>query len=220
MIYLVKRQKHKSPKNTLTTKNIFASLPIVLLWWTFWLGTQALFMVDVPFLSNWLTSSNPQTSFISLTLWIITINIVALGIWHWRKRDYSFLKIKDRWDILGYIVPLLLIVALLATKSTVFNVPIWIYILAMVISNLCQELLTTGYMQTGLSKTLGPVVAAIVTCIMFYFGHFMIADTFSLMGGIMVTGFILFSWLRYTRGNIYLANIVHLTWSLAMVLAF
>ena len=177
-------------------------------------------MVDVPFLSNWLTSSNPQTSFISLTLWIITINIVALGIWHWRKRDYSFLKIKDRWDILGYIVPLLLIVALLATKSTVFNVPIWIYILAMVISNLCQELLTTGYMQTGLSKTLGPVVAAIVTCIMFYFGHFMIADTFSLMGGIMVTGFILFSWLRYTRGNIYLANIVHLTWSLAMVLAF
>jgi hypothetical protein len=118
MIYLMKKQKHKSFKNALTTKNIFASLLIILFWWVFWLGTQALFMVDVPFLSSLLISSNPQSNFIFLTLWIIMINIIALVVWHWRERDYSFLKIKDKWDILGYIVPLLLIIALLATKST------------------------------------------------------------------------------------------------------
>lgn len=176
--------------------------------------------MDVPFLSSLLTASDAQSNFIFLTLWIIIVNVIALGIWHWRVRDYSFLKIKDRWDILGYIVPLLLIIVLLATKSTAFNVPIWIYIIAMLITNFCQELLTTGYMQTGLTKTLGPIAAAIVTCVMFYLGHFMIADTFSLMGGIVVAGFVLFSWLRYVRGNIYLVNVVHLTWALMMVLAF
>lgn len=216
----MKKQKQKSFKNALTTKNIFASLLIILFWWFFWLGTQALLIVDVPFLSSLLTASDAQSNFIFLTLWIIIVNVIALGIWHWRVRDYSFLKIKDRWDILGYIVPLLLIIVLLATKSTAFNVPIWIYIIAMLITNFCQELLTTGYMQTGLTKTLGPIAAAIVTCVMFYLGHFMIADTFSLMGGIVVAGFVLFSWLRYVRGNIYLVNVVHLTWALMMVLAF
>ena len=216
----MKNQKHKALKNALTPKNIVGSFLIILFWWTFWLGTQALFIIDVPYLSALLTSASPESNFIYLTLWIAAINVIAFGIWHWLKRDYSFLKIKDKWDVLGYIVPLALIVALLATKSTAFNVPIWIYIVAMIVTNFCQELLTTGYMQTGLSKTLGPVIAAIVTVIMFYLGHFMIADTFSLMGGVVLAGFILFSWLRYVRGNIYLANIVHLTWALVMVLAF
>lgn len=199
-------------------KKYYTSVIVVLFWWAFWLLTQALFIVDVPYLSPLLASSSPQKNFIYLTLWIVVVNIVALGVWHWRKRDYSFLKIKDKWDVLGYIVPLVLIVALLVTKSTVFNVPVWIYIVAMIIDSFCQELLTTGYMQTGLSKTLGPMVAAIITVIMFYLGHFMIADMFSLMGGIMLAGFILFSWLRYVRGNIYFVNIVHLTWALVMVL--
>jgi membrane protease YdiL (CAAX protease family) len=216
----MKNQKHKALKNALTPKNIVDSVLIILFWWTFWLGTQALFIIDVPYLSALLTSASPESNFIYLTLWIAAINVIAFGIWHWLKRDYSFLKIKDKWDVLGYIAPLALIVALLVTKSTAFNVPIWIYIVAMIITNFCQELLTTGYMQTGLSKTLGPIVAAVITVIMFYLGHFMIADTFSLMGGVMLAGFILFSWLRYVRGNIYLANIVHLTWALVMVLAF
>lgn len=216
----MKNRMHKTPTNTLTAKNIINSIFVVLFWWTFWLLTQTLFMIDVPYLSPLLTSSNPQTNFIYLTLWVVAVNIVALGVWHWRKRDYSFLKIKDKWDILGYIVPLVLIVALLATKSTAFDVPIGIYIVVMVVTSFCQELLTTGYMQTGLSKTLGPIAAAIVTCVVFYLGHFMIANTLSLMGVIMVAGFILFSWLRYVRGNIYFVNIVHLTWALVMVLAF
>lgn len=216
----MKNRMHKTPTNTLTAKNIINSIFVVLFWWTFWLLTQTLFIIDVPYLSPLLTSSNPQTNFIYLTLWVVVVNIVALGVWHWRKRDYSFLKIKDKWDILGYIVPLVLIVALLATKSTAFDVPIGIYIVVMVVTIFCQELLTTGYMQTGLSKTLGPIAAAIVTCVVFYLGHFMIANTLSLMGVMMVAGFILFSWLRYVRGNIYFVNIVHLTWALVMVLAF
>ena len=216
----MKNRMHKTPTNTLTAKNIINSIFVVLFWWTFWLLTQTLFIIDVPYLSPLLTSSNPQTNFIYLTLWVVAVNIVALGVWHWRKRDYSFLKIKDKWDILGYIVPLVLIVALLATKSTAFDVPIGIYIVVMVVTSFCQELLTTGYMQTGLSKTLGPIAAAIVTCVVFYLGHFMIANTLSLMGVMMVAGFILFSWLRYVRGNIYFVNIVHLTWALVMALAF
>ena len=92
----MKKQKQKSLKSALTTKNIFATLIIIMFWWVFWMGTQALLMVDVPFLSSLLTSSNPQTNFIFLSLWIIIINIIALIVWHWRERDYSFLKIKDK----------------------------------------------------------------------------------------------------------------------------
>ena len=48
----MKKQKQKSLKSALTTKNIFATLMIILFWWVFWMGTQALFIVDVPFLSS------------------------------------------------------------------------------------------------------------------------------------------------------------------------
>lgn len=177
-------------------------------------------MIDVPILSDSLLTSDPQANFISLTLWIVAINLIVLAVYHWLERDYSFLKIKDKWDILAYIIPLALIIALFATKNTAFNVSIPIYVVAMIITNFCQDLLTNGFMQTSLSKKIGSVLAAIVTCIVFYLGHFMITETFTPMGGIMVIGFILFSWLRYKRGNIYLVNVLHLSWSLVMVLAF
>ncbi len=216
----MKKQNTKTEGSDLTPKNIFASLLLILLWWLFWLGTQALFIVNVPFLSDSLATQNPQNNFIALTVWIVIINLIALAIYHKFQRDYSFLKIKDKWDILAYAIPLGLIVALLATKGTAFNVSMPIYIVAIVITNFCQELLTTGFLQTGLSKKIGSVLAAIVTCVVFYLGHFMVAETFTLMGGVMVIGFILFSWLRYKRGNIYLVNVLHLSWSLVMVLAF
>lgn len=213
------KRKNKAPKDILTARNIIASLAIILFWWAFWLGTQAPFIMDISFLSD-ILDSGPQNGFVLLSTWILIISVVALGIWHSWKHDYSFLKIKDKWDIVSYIVPLILIGILLITKSTAFNVPMWIYVVFMILTNFCQELLTTGFMQTGLSKTLSPVAAAIVTGTMFYLGHFMVSRTFTPMGGIMVAGFILFSWLRYKRGNIYLVNVVHLTWTFAILLTF
>ena len=188
------------------------------MWWIFWLVGQALFMVEIPFLSDWVEGADQQSTFIGLTIWIVVVHLVALSVWHCFKRDYSFLKIKDKWDILAYAVPLVLAIILLITTPTAFGTTMWVYIVSMIITNFAQDLLTTGYMQTGLSKTLGPVVASIITCFVFYLGHFMIADTLTVGGGIMVIGFILFSWLRYKRGNIYLVNAIHLTWALAMIL--
>lgn len=216
----MKRQKLKPSKRMLTQKNILTSLIIVSLWWAFWLGSQGLFIVDVPILSDWLIASDPQTNFISLTIWIIVVNLIALAIYHWLQRDYSFLNIRDKWDVVAYTIPLGLIIVLLITKASVFGVPILIYISAMVVTNFCQELLTTGFMQTGLSKRIGNISAAFITCVVFYLGHFMILETFTPIGIIMVAGFILFSWLRLKRGNIYLTNVVHLSWSLIMVLSF
>lgn len=177
-----------------------------------------MFMVDIPFISDWILAADRQSSFIRLTIWIVVVNLIALSVWRCFKRDYSFLKVKDRWDVLAYAVPSVLAIILLATTPTAFGMTMWIYIVVMIITNFAQDLLTTGYMQTGLSKTLGPVVGAIITCVVFYFGHFMIMDTLTIGGGIMVIGFILFSWLRYKRGNIYLVNAVHLSWALAMIL--
>ena len=218
---MTKRQhKTKIPHRRLSPKAIIASILIVSLWWIFWLGSQALFIVDIPVLSSWLLSSEPHVNYIAVTAWIIAINLIALAIYHRLQRDYSFLKIKDRWDVLAYIVPLGLIIFLIAAKPTAFDVPIVIYIIGMVATNFCQELLTTGFMQTALSKYVGAVFSAIITCVVFYFGHFMIAETFTYMGIAMVCGFILFSWLRLKRGNIYLVNIIHLSWSLVMTLSY
>jgi membrane protease YdiL (CAAX protease family) len=217
---MVKKQETKISIRKLAHKNISAVLLIVSLWWVFWLGSQSLFMIDIPLLSNWLLSSEPYINFTSVTIWIVAVNLIALALYHWLQRDYSFLKIRDKWDVLAYIIPLGLIILLLATKPTAFDVPILIYIIAMIVTIFCQELLTTGFMQTALSKYVGSISAAIVTCATFYLGHFMIAETFTYMGIIMVTGFMLFSWLRFKRGNIYLANVLHLSWSLVMVLAF
>ena len=214
----MKQQKHKSSSHKLTPKNILISILIIALWWVFWLGSQALFMIDVPFISDWIAASDDQSIYIRLTIWIVAVHLIALGVWHWSKRDYSFLKIKDKWDISVYAVPLVLAIVLLATVPTAFGVTMWVYIIVMIITNFAQDLLTTGYMQTGLSKTLGPIGAAIITCVVFYLGHFMIVDTLTIGGSIMVVGFILFSWLRYKRGNIYFVNAIHLTWSLVMIL--
>ena len=217
----MKQQKHKSSSHKphrLTPKNIFISLLIIALWWVFWLGSSALFIIDVPFISDWIAASDDQSIYIRLTIWIVAVHLIALGVWHWSKRDYSFLKIKDKWDISVYAVPLVLAIVLLATVPTAFGVTMWVYIIVMIITNFAQDLLTTGYMQTGLSKTLGPIGAAIITCVVFYLGHFTIMDTLTIGGSIMVVGFILFSWLRYKRGNIYFVNAIHLTWALVMIL--
>jgi hypothetical protein len=61
---------------------IVASFVIITLWWVFWLGSQALFMVDIPILSNWLlASSEPRINFISATVWIVAVNFIALVVY-------------------------------------------------------------------------------------------------------------------------------------------
>jgi membrane protease YdiL (CAAX protease family) len=215
----MKRRKVTPKSIQPTPKAIYASLTVIALWWVFWLGSQALFMVDIPVVTKWLVSSCSQVNFLSLTLWIFVVNLIALAVYHGLQREYSFLKIKDKWDVLAYLLPMGLVIVLLLTKSSAFGVPILIYISAMVVTNFCQELLTTGFMQTALARYINPVGAAVLTCLMFYFGHFMFSDTFTPLGLIMIAGFILFSWLRLKRGNIFLANVVHLSWSLAMILA-
>ena len=211
-------KSRKSLKGTLTIKNILASLIIICLWWAFWLSGQALFMVDIPIFSDWLIGSGQQTNFIVLTTWTAVVCLIAFAVYHWLQRDYSFLRAKNKWDVLAYIVPLVLMVALIATTSEVFGVPVLIYICGMIVSVFCQDLLTTGFMQTSLSHKIGPILAAVVTCVVFYFGHFMITETLTIMGVITVIGFVLFSFLRYKRGNIYLVNVVHLSYSLLAAL--
>jgi len=216
----INTEKNNNSARKIARKVVFCSVLIVSLWWVFWLGSQCLFMIDVPVLTKWLLSAEPSVNFVSVTIWIIVANLIALAFYHWSLRDYSFLRIKDKWDIAAYVIPLGLITILLVSRSTAFEVPIITYIIAMVATTFCQQLLTFGFMQTALSIYIGASIAAVVTCVMFYLGHFMATETFTFMGITMVAGFILFSWLRFKRGNIYLANAVHVSWALAMTLFF
>lgn len=199
----------------ITPKNIAFSLLAIVAWWIFWMSSQALYMIDVPLLSDIRDSGNLQQQFIVLTLWITGIAIITTLIWHISVHDYSFLRGK-KWQIALYVIPLMIMVMLFATHQTGYGgIDLRIYILGMVVSTFCQDILTTGFLQTALTKTIGDKFAAVVTAIMFFLGHFMtIAQSLSPMGAIMICGFVLFSWLRYKTGNIYIVNVIHLTFSL------
>lgn len=205
----------------LTAKSLLKSLLIVVLWFMFWFGARCLLMINVPIFSDWLTgASTQQDIFIILMIWITVVCLAATGLWQLLMHDYSFLKIKNKWDIIPYVIPMILCVIILLTKSTVYGVNVWIYILAMIITNFVQDFLTTGLLQTALTKTIGAVFAAILTCIIFFLGHVIIPDaaTFTPIMIVMIMGFVLFSWLRYKRGNIYLANVIHLCFALVMTM--
>jgi hypothetical protein len=165
-----KTDKTKNTAWKSVQNSIFASVLIISLWWAFWLGSQSLFMIDVPLLTNWLLSSEPTANFVSVTAWIAAVNLIALALYHWSVRDYTFLKVKDKWDITAYTIPLGLIILLLVSKSTAFEVPIIIYITAMVVTTFCQQLMTFGFMLTALSKYIKSSIAATATCVMFTWG--------------------------------------------------
>lgn len=199
----------------ITPKTIALSLSAITAWWIVWMSSQALYMIDVPVLSDILKGGNLQQQFISMTLWIACTAIIAMLIWHIAVHDYSFLR-GEKWQIALYAIPAIMIIILFATHQTGYGgIDLRIYVPGMIVSSFFQDILTTGFLQTALSKTIGDKFAAIATTITFFLGHMLtVADMLSPMGVIMICGFILFSWLRYKTGNIYLSNIIHLTFSL------
>lgn len=199
----------------MTPRTIALSLLAVAVWWIFWMSSQALYIIDVPLLSDLRGSGNLQQQFIALTLLITCVFVIATLVWHITVHDYSFLRGK-KWQIALYVIPLMIMVMLFATHQTGYGgIDLRIYILGMVVSTFCQDILTTGFLQTALTKTIGDKFAAVVTAIMFFLGHFMTtSQILSPMGAIMICGFVLFSWLRYKTGNIYIVNVIHLTFSL------
>lgn len=181
----------------------------VVIWFIFWFGAQSLYLIPNLF-SN--INPTPNVFFVIYSLWIIFVSMVAVLIWKFTFKKFGFLKIKNKKWLLLYIIPVVLSVILIINGNN-FGINRYLYTSAMFVTTfLGQDLLTFGFLQTYLEKITGAKTAAIITGLAFFAGH--LVSSFSFGTLLMLVAAILFSFLRYRTKNIYLLNIIHISFSL------
>lgn len=202
-----KTKKHSRKISTI----LYVTLAI-LAWSAVWLSTQALFMTDVPILTNFLSASNVVTGFGTYSLWIMLIAVVVTLLWAWwSKNDFSFLKAKKwKWIILGYI-PVLAAALVIMISREPFTVPGWLWAPCLLATTFFQSILTFGFLQTTLEKRLKPMWAAWLTALVFFAGHFWLVGNLPTLANasLYLIAFPIFALLRYKTKTIYATNIIH-----------
>jgi membrane protease YdiL (CAAX protease family) len=184
-------------------KTIFIS---IILWFLIWTVTQGIFMserlLQLPIDAN--------ISYAIATVWVLAVAAVALRLLPKYRRE-SLPKSRLLWL---YAVPVALLVFLPWHYALALD--IWVYVPMIVITVFWQDYVTFGLLQTRLAKTITATKAAIVTAIVFLLGHAVfflndITDPQFIL--IAIAGFG-FAFLRRYTGNIYIANVIHLTFYL------
>lgn len=184
----------------------------ILVWFAFWILTQYLFLGKLPaWLMNISDALSPQQQFIAISLWINLIALIGIFLWHKTFRDYSFLKAPKK-TYLAYILPAVL-AAILLLQPTHFGVNSLIYAIGMVTTTFWQDLLTFGFLYTYLQTQVKPEIAAFLTALVFYAGHFMY-DLPLTMLLVYIVGFLFFAYLRYKTRSIHLTYVTHLSFIL------
>lgn len=182
-------------------------------WCAAWMSTQALFMTDVPVLTALLTSSPSATiRFAALSAWIIGTGVIVTLLWaKWSGGDLSFLKIKRPKLLLLCYLPIAIAAIVVIVTRSPFGIPGWLWTLCLVATTFYQDILTFGFLQTALEKRLKPIVAALLTALVFFSGHFWLVDNLPTLAnaGLYMIAFPIFALLRYKTRTIYPANIIH-----------
>ena len=186
--------KHKA-----LVRSIFIA---VVVWITVWAATQGLFMSDVLRNLPW----DVNISYIVATVWVLTVAITTLVALPKYKKT-SLPKSKLLWL---YTVPLTALILLPLHYSLALDIRV--YIPMIIITVFWQDYLTFGILQPALAKRLSPNQAAIMTAVVFVFGHVLfsfknILDPQLLL--VTAAGFI-FAFSTRRTGNIYIANIIHM----------
>lgn len=187
------------------------------LWWIFWLLTQYLFIGGLPdWVDPLLDGDSSQQRFIYTFAWIVFVAVVCLVLWHGTVRDYSFFK-APRKLLLAYLLPLGIAVWLLLRQPLVFGIATPIFVGGMVIGTVWQDVLTFGFLYTLLDKQIGSRLAAVLTTVMFFLGHFLFVSALPVEVLLYAIGFSAFTFLRYRTHSIYLTNALHLSYLLLVV---
>lgn len=183
----------------------------ICLWFLWWFLSQALFIINVPILTDLLTGGvTPAQSFINITLFLLVPTFFAFLVFHKFVNDYRFLR-TNRYVLLLYIIPLILFMRLL-TVGDIYGVPAFVYGLGMIISAAVQDIGTFGFLQTFVEKHIPRILAAIVVAIAFFIAHFQYGMAYEEL--FYFSGFLLFALLRYKTKSIYVTNVLHLSFLL------
>jgi|JI6StandDraft_1071083.scaffolds.fasta_scaffold175211_2 hypothetical protein len=179
-------------------------------WLIIWIFTQGLFMSEslmkiIPLETN--VSILLATSYVAV--------ILAISLVVFKKYNKKFLA---RTNLLYlYILPLIL-VGLLPFHYHL-ALPLSIYIFMIVVTVFWQDYLTFGIVQTYVQTTLTPTLSLFIVALLFTLGHFtFLISSFS---SAYIPGLIalfcvsaLFAWFRKHFGNIYIINVLHLSFLL------
>ncbi|MBU0660984.1 hypothetical protein KKG22_02270 [Patescibacteria group bacterium] len=152
-----------------------------------------------------------QSVQISVVMLICTV--VCLFVWKCIFKQISFLHIRKKRYLLGYLIPIALffIVCLTYQGSSAY---IFQWGLAFFILSFSQDILAFGFLQTLLEKIVSYKLAAVLATLMFFVGHI----GFFPMNMVLIFylgGFVLFGILRYKNKHIYFLDMLHMTFNIS-----
>lgn len=197
----------------LTKQKIKKTIVAIGLWSVFWFGAQGMYVLPFSPLNNLNLNLSPDLSFLFYTLWILSVAGIGLILWKKTINDFSFLKVKNKKVLFLYIVPIIIAIVLLIRGNGFNDINRPLYVAAIASSTfIAQDMLTFGFLQTYLEKILSKNVAAIITFVTFFTAH--LAFQWSMGALIVLLGAIVFSYLRYRTKNIYLLDIIHISFLL------
>ncbi len=150
------------------------------------------------------------------SFWLLIICAIISITWFKKIKEASFLKIKNKAWLLLYIIPItfIVIIAIHGNQQS-GNVNQWNWTISIILSTFfAQDLVTFGFLQTYLEKQLKPFHAALLTAAVFFVGHLIGQFQFDVLTLIYFLGFILFAIIRYKTKNIYIVNVLHLSFLL------
>lgn len=208
---MAKKSKN-SPRKIPTPLYIIACIAM---WWLVWISTQALFMINIPFLSDFLSrSENTATIFAIYTVWLCAIGTIVTLLWsRWAGRDFSFLRARKwHWIVLGYL-PVLAIAAFIMATPFIFDIPGWLWAPSLLATTFFQDILTFGFLQTALARRTPPLFAAFLTAAVFFAGHFWLVGQPASFADpqvyLFAIGFPIMALLRWKTKTIYATNVLH-----------
>lgn len=144
--------------------------------------------------------------------WLVFAGLVVFLVWQRKKMPFYFLKIKQKVWLLFYLIPLGQLGYWFFQESSPFGLAGGSYALIIIIATLAQDLFTFGFLQTLLENLVKPWLAALLTILTFFLGHFYFQLSFLTL--IFIVGFFGFAFLRLKYRNIYALNVIHLIFSL------
>ncbi|NTW62021.1 hypothetical protein HGB25_01245 [Candidatus Saccharibacteria bacterium] len=194
----------------LTKQKIKKVVIAVGLWCVFWFGAQAIYLIPISPLNT--LELPPNLNFLLYTIWILCVSCAGVFIWKKKVNDFSFLKVKNKKILYLYIMPIIMaIIFLIRGNGIDINRPLYIVAIAST-TFIAQDMLTFGFLQTYLEKIISRKTAAMITCIAFFTAH--LTFGWSLLTLTFLLGGALFSYLRYRTKNIYLLDIIHISFLL------
>jgi len=191
-------------------RNLIAVIAAILIWVAYWFGIQSLYF---PIFSNVL-NLHVSLDFL-FAIYSLCITIAALiitVIWCVNVKDFSFLKLKKKRILYLYILPVVLTILLLRFGDGV-GINSFLYAISMWSTTaLAQDLVTFRFLQTFLEKRVNRKLVAIITGTVFFSGHLILGLGINTI--FYAIGSILFSYLRYKTKNIYLLDVIHISFLL------